>query len=143
MFCEKEEIMGLFRRKKTEESVEPVVEVEVKEETQVKPKNPGDKELVIKIFCAGGFSTSLWALKTEEELEKQGIVATVTAYPVASIEAEGRNADAILIGPQARYVEEDTKKAYPDKIIEIVPFTIFGRVDGEENVKYLKEIGVI
>ncbi|MDR1605761.1 MAG: hypothetical protein LBS41_01475 [Streptococcaceae bacterium] len=140
--------MGLFGKKKKSETInEPIVTPIISEETAekdvVKPINSEAKELVIKIFCAGGFSTSLWALKTEEALHKQGITSKVTAYPVASIEIEGNNADAILIGPQTRYVEADAKKAYPEKIIEVVPFTIFGRVNGDENVKYLKEIGVI
>jgi PTS system cellobiose-specific IIB component len=132
--------MGLFSKKK---KAEPVVTAKVEPETVVTPKISGDSPLVIKIFCAGGFSTSLWALKTEEALHQHGIAGSVTAYPVSNIETEGANADAILIGPQTRYVEGDAKKAYPQKIIEVVPFTIFGRVDGEANVQYLKEIGVI
>lgn len=140
--------MGLFGKKKKSETtneavVTSVVSEEKIEKVAVKPVNSEDKELVIKIFCAGGFSTSLWALKTEEALHNQGIASKVTAYPVASIEIEGSNADAILIGPQTRYVEADAKKVFPEKIIEVVPFTIFGRVDGDENVKYLREIGVI
>lgn len=140
--------MSLIGKKKkseiTNETVDrSVVSEERIEKVAVKSVNSEDKELMIKIFCAGGFSTSLWALKTEEVLHRQGIASKVTAYPVANIETEGKNADAILIGPQTRYVEADTKKMYPDKIIEVIPFTIFGRVDGEANVKYLREIGVI
>ncbi|GAX46438.1 PTS sugar transporter subunit IIB [Pseudolactococcus reticulitermitis] len=136
--------MGLFGKKKqTVPESAPIIAEEVTEKVAVNPINSAGKALVIKIFCAGGFSTSLWALKTEEALHQQGISGTVSAYPVAEIETEGANADAILIGPQTRYVEADAKKAYPDKIIEVVPFTIFGRVDGEANIKYLKEIGVI
>lgn len=132
--------MGLFSKKS---KAEPVVTAEVKPEIVATPEISGDSPLVIKIFCAGGFSTSLWALKTEEALHKHGIAANVTAYPVANIEIEGADADAILIGPQTRYVEADAKKSYPKKIVEVVPLTIFGRVDGEANVQYLKEIGVI
>lgn len=136
--------MGIFgKKKKAEILAEPEVKAEVIEPPKVKPEISSHQALVIKIFCAGGFSTSLWALKTEEALHKQGIIGTVSAYPVASIETEGANADAILIGPQTRFVEADAKKTYPNKIIEVVPFTIFGRVDGEANVKYLREIGVI
>ena len=68
--------MGLFGKKKksetTNEAVVTSVVLEEKiEKVAVKPVNSEDKELVIKIFCAGGFSTSLWALKTEEALLMQ------------------------------------------------------------------------
>jgi PTS system cellobiose-specific IIB component len=139
--------MGLFGfgKKKEDKSVEVVPESVVAQEPVAKtiaPKAEGEA-LTIKIFCAGGFSTSLWAKNVEAEMKKQGINGTVSAFSVAMLEEEGANADAILIGPQTRYIASQAEELYPSKPIEVVPFTVFGRADGVAGVEYLKEKGIL
>ncbi|MDR1771354.1 MAG: hypothetical protein LBS02_12045 [Hungatella sp.] len=94
----------------------------------------------IKIYCVGGYSTSFWAKNVTAEFAVRGISAEVSAYPIADIDATGAEADMILIGPQARYIEEKARKLFPETPIAVVPFDVFGRANGTAGVEFIKNL---
>ena len=49
-------------------------------------------------------------MKLEEYARTQGVEVSIEAMPVSEIEQNLVNTDAILLGPQVRFVENDIKK---------------------------------
>ena len=94
----------------------------------------------IKIYCVGGYSTSFWAKNVTTEFANQRINAEVSAYPIADIDATGAEADMILIGPQARYIEQKARNLFPKTTIAVVPFDVFGRANGAAGVEFIKTL---
>lgn len=99
-----------------------------------------DNFLKVKIFCVGGYSTSLWALNVTKEMQKQNFSGEVTAYPVSDAKNEGGNADIILLGPQTRYLLGEVETSFPNKKVTVVPFEIFGQANGEKGLAYIKRL---
>lgn len=127
--------MVWFKRK-SKETVEEVVTEETASFDNEKPNN----FLKVKIFCVGGFSTSLWALNVTKEMQKQNFSGEVTAYPVSDAKNEGGDADIILLGPQTRYLLGEVETNFADKKVSVVPFEIFGQANGEKGLAYIKTL---
>ena len=59
--------------------------------------------LKIKLFCAGGMSTSMLVKKMEEAAAVKGMEVQIAAYPEAEMEKETNDCDIALLGPQVGY----------------------------------------
>lgn len=58
----------------------------------------------IILACAAGMSTSLLAANMRKVAEERGLEVTVDAMSTSSLdEAQWRNADVVLVGPQMRH----------------------------------------
>ena len=64
----------------------------------------------IMLACAGGFSTSLLMNKMLDEAKKRGIDVTVNAIGEKTISEHLGEFDVLLLGPQVRYMLNDTTK---------------------------------
>ena len=55
------------------------------------------KMLKIKLFCAGGMSTSILVKKMLESAEKKGIAVEIAAYPEAQMDQQTDDCDIALL----------------------------------------------
>ena len=90
--------------------------------------------LKIRLFCAGGMSTSLLVRKMEETAAAAGIEVDIRAHGVGSIERRlDETVDVVLIGPQVGYQKAQVK-AVTDKLgipMEVIPMQVYGMVNGK------------
>lgn len=89
----------------------------------------------IRLFCAGGMSTSLLVRKMEEAAAAAGVEADIRAHGVGGIERRiDETVDVVLIGPQVGYQKAAVKKV-TDKFgipMEVIPMQVYGMVDGKK-----------
>lgn len=90
--------------------------------------------LKIRLFCAGGMSTSLLVRKMEEAAAAAGVEVDIRAHGVGSIERRlDETVDVVLIGPQVGYQKAQVK-AVTDKLgipMEVIPMQAYGMVNGK------------
>lgn len=85
----------------------------------------------IVLLCAAGMSTSLLVTKMKEAAEKKGFECDINAYPMSEAADKGKDADAILLGPQVQFNLNKVKAMFPDKIVDSIDMQAYGRMDGE------------
>jgi len=76
-------------------------------------------------------STSLLVNKMKEAAAALGKDYEIAAHPVSEFETYGPVSDAILIGPQIRFVMNDLVSKYPDLKIKDIPMKMYGMMDGK------------
>jgi len=88
----------------------------------------------IALFCSAGMSTSLLVTKMQKAAEAKGIEVSIDAYPEATMEKELDNVDAVLIGPQIKYLLKKLKKMCDEKgvPISVINTMDYGMMDGEK-----------
>ena len=90
--------------------------------------------LKIRLFCAGGLSTSLLVTKMRAAAAEAGVEADIEAHGVGSIERRiDESVDVVLLGPQIGYQKAQVKKV-TDKLgipMEVIPMTDYGMVNGK------------
>lgn len=90
--------------------------------------------LKIRLFCAGGMSTSLLVRKMEAAAAEEGVEVDIIAHGVGSIERQiDETVDAVLLGPQIGYQKASVQKVC-DKFgvpMEVIPMTDYGMVNGK------------
>lgn len=92
--------------------------------------------ITIRLFCAGGASTSLLAEKMRAAAAKRGLEVAVTFGGVHSLEEmsldELRQADVALLGPQVGYTRQlvEGKCAEAGVPLEVIPMRAYGLCDG-------------
>lgn len=64
----------------------------------------------ILLVCNAGMSTGIMQVKLEEYARLQGVDASIEAMPISEIEQNLEHTDAVLLGPQVRFAENDIKK---------------------------------
>lgn len=94
----------------------------------------------IVLFCAGGFSTSLLVNKMKEAAAAKGKEYEIAAYAVTQFDEVVLNADAILIGPQVRYVVAKLKTEHPELKISDIPMKMYGTMDGKGALELAEKL---
>lgn len=91
------------------------------------------------LFCSAGMSTSLLASKMQKVADANKIPVEVKAFPIGTMGdvIEKHNPDCILLGPQVKYLYEDTKKRYSalNKPIFVIDSEDYGVMNGERVLK--------
>lgn len=91
------------------------------------------------LFCSAGMSTSLLASKMQKVADANKIPVEVKAFPIGTMGEiiEKHNPDCILLGPQVKYLYEDTKKKFADlnKPIFVIDSQDYGVMNGEKVLK--------
>ncbi|MBF4693162.1 PTS sugar transporter subunit IIB [Fusibacter ferrireducens] len=90
----------------------------------------------IYLFCSAGMSTHILANKMQEVADVHDLGVKVEAFPLTEID-EIYNAeppDCILIGPQVRFIYEETKSKYkPLKTpVGLIDARDYGTINGEK-----------
>lgn len=72
----------------------------------------------ILLVCNAGMSTSMLVTKMLKAAEEKGIEATIWAVPVSEVadEVASKTIDAILVGPQVRFMLKEYKENYEPAI---------------------------
>lgn len=90
--------------------------------------------LKIRLFCAGGMSTSLLVTKMRAAAEEAGVEADIIAHGVGSVEREvDSTVDCVLLGPQIGYQKANVKKVC-DRFgvpMDVIPMTDYGMINGK------------
>lgn len=90
--------------------------------------------LKIRLFCAGGMSTSLLVTKMRAAAEAQGVEVDIEAHGVGSIDRYiDDEVDAVLLGPQVGYQKAQAAAACAKYGIpcEVIPMVDYGMVNGK------------
>ncbi|MHC5840044.1 PTS sugar transporter subunit IIB, partial [Streptococcus pyogenes] len=68
----------------------------------------------ILLVCNAGMSTSMLVTKMQKAAEAKGVETTIWAIPVSEVADEVANkpVDAILVGPQVRFMLKEYKENY-------------------------------
>ncbi|MVX63241.1 PTS sugar transporter subunit IIB [Clostridium chromiireducens] len=87
----------------------------------------------IILFCGAGISSSILATRMREAARKMHIELSVEAYPENGFEKYLNDADAVLLGPQVRYLHDKLKKICMEKRIpvDIISNTDYGMMKAE------------
>jgi PTS system cellobiose-specific IIB component len=94
----------------------------------------------IVLFCAGGFSTSLLVNKMKEAAATKGKDYNIAAYSISAFDKVALDADAILIGPQVRYVVQKLQTEHPELHIIDIPMKMYGTMDGKGAVELAEKL---
>lgn len=94
----------------------------------------------IVLLCAAGMSTSLLVTKMKEAADKKGFECEINAYPMSEAAEKGKDADAILLGPQVQFNLNKVKAMFPDKIVDAIDMQSYGRMDGESVLMKVLEV---
>lgn len=84
-------------------------------------------------------STSLLASKMQEVATQYNLPIEVKAFSDSKMEdiVSQFNPDVILLGPQVKYLEKETKAKYePNTPVEVINLEDYGKVNGERVLKF-------
>ena len=99
--------------------------------------------LKIRLFCAGGMSTSLLVTKMRQAAEAEGFEVDIVAHGVGSIERYvDETVDAVLLGPQIGYQKAAAQKVCDKYGVpwEVIPMTDYGMVNGKSVFALAKKM---
>lgn len=93
----------------------------------------------IYLFCSQGMSTSLLASMMQECADKNNLPCEVKAFPHGKLGeiVESLHPDVILLGPQVKYLYEETIKQFGSTgiPIDVISQEDYGMMDGERVLK--------
>ncbi len=93
----------------------------------------------IYLFCSAGMSTSMLASKMQEAANAHNLPIKVAAYPHNKLAEifESDRPDCILLGPQVKYMYDETIAQYGDKGVPIAVIDAgdYGMMNGEKVLK--------
>lgn len=84
----------------------------------------------IYLFCSAGMSTSLLVSKMREQATKYEVPVVIEAFSESIVSEKGAEADVILLGPQIRYMQPEIAEKFPNKPVEVIESTLYGKIDG-------------
>lgn len=92
----------------------------------------------IYLFCSAGMSTSMLAKGMQDVADAHSLPVEVKAFShskIGDIVAE-LHPDCILLGPQVKYLFEETNKRFGDKTpVAVIDTAAYGMMDGEKVLK--------
>ncbi len=93
----------------------------------------------VYLFCSAGMSTSLLANNMQEVADAHNLPIEVKAFSLARLPEiyEKEHPDCILLGPQVRFVYDETKKNY-NKLntpVGLIDASDYGTINGEHVLK--------
>lgn len=93
----------------------------------------------IFLFCSNGMSTSMLASSMQDVANKHNLPIEVSAHPHGKIVdiVETLKPDCILLGPQVKYLYDETVAKLGDAglPIAVIDATDYGMMDGEKVLK--------
>lgn len=92
----------------------------------------------ILLVCSGGMSTSLLVTKMEKAAEEQGIEVKVKAVAETDLQRNLDGVQAVLLGPQVRYMLTKIKAATEPRGIpvDVISSVDYGMMKGESVLKH-------
>ncbi len=98
----------------------------------------------IYLFCSSGMSTTILASKIQEVANAQNLEIEVSAFSLTEMDEIYNHEvpDCILIGPQVRFIYEETKNRYnPLKTpVGLIDAKDYGMINGKKILKQALEL---
>lgn len=93
----------------------------------------------ILLICSGGMSTSLLSMKMNNAAVKKGIEATICAVAEADVKNNLDDVDALLLGPQVRYLLPKMKELLGTKNVpvDVINGVHYGTMNGEAVLNHV------
>ena len=101
--------------------------------------------LTIRLFCAGGMSTSLLVTKMRQAAEAEGIEVDIVAHGVGGCERHvDETTDVVMLGPQVGYREKEVrgKLEHFGIPIAVIPMQDYGMVNGKNVFALAKKLAI-
>lgn len=92
----------------------------------------------IYLFCSAGMSTSMLAQKMQEVANEHDLAVEVKAFSHSKIQeiVDELHPDCILLGPQVKYLFEETNNRFGSTIpVAVIETAAYGMMDGEKVLK--------
>lgn len=92
----------------------------------------------IYLFCSAGMSTSMLAAEMQKCGDEHNLPVEVKAFSHAKITdiVEELHPDCILLGPQVKYLFEETNKKFGNEApVAVIDTQAYGMMDGEKVLK--------
>lgn len=93
----------------------------------------------IYLFCSQGMSTSILANNMQEVANSHNLPIEVAAFPHGKLEEiiNSKNPDCILLGPQVKYMYEETVEKFGKNgvPISVINQEDYGMMNGEKVLK--------
>lgn len=93
----------------------------------------------IYLFCSAGMSTSMLASKMQKVADAHNLPIEVKAFPHGKIAeiVKAENPDCILLGPQVKYLYDETVRMFGDTKtpIAVIDSGDYGMMNGEKVLK--------
>lgn len=93
----------------------------------------------VYLFCSQGMSTSLLAKKMQDVADAHKLPIEIKAFPHGKLQdiVDTFNPDCILLGPQVKYLYEETVERFKDinTPIAVIDSADYGLMDGEKVLK--------
>lgn len=88
----------------------------------------------ILLVCSAGMSTSLLVRKMEQAAEEERIEVDIKAIAEADLKNNLDNADALLLGPQVRYLLTKVRGLMEDKgvPVDVINSVDYGTMNGSK-----------
>lgn len=95
----------------------------------------------ILLVCSAGMSTSLLVERMLIAANEKNLIVDIEARPIADTLMYGKDADAILIGPQVRFQEERIRSLFDDKKpIAVIDMKDYGMLNGKKVLEEAIEL---
>ena len=90
--------------------------------------------LKIKLFCSAGMSTSMLVTKMQAAAAERGLEVEIEAYPESTLQNHVDDCDVALLGPQVRFLLEQSKAICEPKGVPIAVIAMqdYGMMNGKK-----------
>lgn len=92
----------------------------------------------VLLICSMGASTASMCKKIEEAARAEGLDLEAQAVAMAMMADRIEWADAVLVGPQIRFMLEKVKAAAGGKPVEAIDMLAYGMMDGAKVLQQIK-----
>ena len=95
----------------------------------------------ILLVCSAGMSTSLLVERMLASAKERHLNVDIEARPIADTVIYGKDADAIMLGPQVRFQEEHIRSLFDEnKPIAVIDMKDYGMMNGKSVLKQALEL---
>lgn len=93
----------------------------------------------IVLLCAGGLSTSILVNKMKTSAKESGYEYDIDAFSIDAVVAVAKDADCILVAPQASHRIKEISE-YVDCPIGDIDMMVYGMMDGQKALEQARKL---
>lgn len=93
----------------------------------------------IRLFCAGGLTTTLLVNKMKAAATAIGYDVDISAHPVIELDEKGGHCDLIILGPQVASSLKDVQAKFPTQKVMVCDLVAFGNIDAVKILEKAKK----
>lgn len=93
----------------------------------------------IRLFCAGGLTTTLLVNKMKAAATAIGYDVDISAHPVIELDEKGGHCDLIILGPQVASSLKEVQTKFPNQKVMVCDLVAFGNIDAAKILEKAKK----